>query len=161
MTPKMPSPGQRTPSRSLPAAGTRITGRGQMLMGDGGYQFPGYTYTGNSNHASNAVLKTEGCISCHMAEQSYPPAQGTGKAGGHTMNIYYESGGEEVPLLTGCKQSGCHPSTFSAADLHTAQQGIEDSLAALRVVLVNLGWVHATDEAVVASSSLRSASRPR
>lgn len=154
MNPKMPaSPGAtdtvtiRT-SRWYPHYGVQ----GQMLMGEGGYQFPGYAYTGNSNHSSNGVILVDGCASCHMAEQSYPPAMGTGKAGGHTMNIHYEEGGEEIPLLTGCQQSGCHPSTFSADDLHAAQQGIEDSLDALRTELANLGWLNPATDLVNASS---------
>ena len=88
-----------------------------------------------------------------MAEQSYPPAMGTGKAGGHTMNIHYEAEGEKVPLLTGCLQSGCHPSTFSADDMHLVQEGIEDSLHVLRDELIALGWLNPTTELVNASSS--------
>ena len=49
-----------------------------------------------------------------MAEQSYPPATGTGEAGGHTMNIHYEVNGVETPLITGCQVSGCHGSSFTA-----------------------------------------------
>lgn len=155
MTPKMPSaPG---PTDTLTITSSRWYShygiQGQMLMGDGGYRFPGYTYTGNSNHQSNAVIKQEGCVTCHMAEQSYPPGMGTGKAGGHTMNIHYVGeGGEEVPLLTGCLQSGCHPSTFTADDMHAVQEGIEDSLTALRDELVALGWINPSTDLVNASS---------
>jgi len=128
--------------------------QGQMLSGNGGYEFPGYTYTGNSNHTSNAVIMQEGCASCHMAEQSYPPAQGTGKAGGHTMNIHYEnSSGTEIPLMTGCLQSGCHPSTFSAGDMHLVQEGIVDSLNALHDELLSRGWITASGSVNASSSS--------
>jgi hypothetical protein len=85
----------------------------QMLMGDGGFKFPDYTYTGNSYHAGSTAIKQEGCPTCHMAEQVYPPNNGTGKAGGHTMNIHYTWDGVEGQLLTGCKQSGCHSSITS------------------------------------------------
>lgn len=125
----------------------------QMLMGEGGYQFPGYPYTGNSIHQSNTVIKQEGCPTCHMAEQVYPPNMGTGRAGGHTMNIHYEYDGEDTPLLTGCTQSGCHPSNFAASDLHAVQDGILDSLHALREALVSKGWLNPETDLVKASSS--------
>jgi hypothetical protein len=144
MNPKMPANPGATDTLTITTSRwySHYGVQGQMLMGDGGYQFPGVTYTGNSNHSSNTVIKEEGCISCHMSEQSYPPGMGTGKAGGHTMNIHYEGeGGEEIPLLTGCLQSGCHPSTFSAGDMHAVQEGIEDSLHALEEQLIALGWL--------------------
>jgi len=83
------------------------------LMGEGGFKFPDFTYTGNSYHSGSSAIKQEGCPTCHMAEQVYPPNTGTGKAGGHTMNIHYTWDGVEGQLLTGCKQSGCHPSMTS------------------------------------------------
>jgi hypothetical protein len=101
-----------TSSRWYPHYGVN----GQMLMGEGGFRFSDYTYTGNSNHSSNAMIKQEGCPICHMAEASYPPNAGTGKGGGHTMNIRYEWEGAPGSVLTGCKTSGCHLSTFSSPD---------------------------------------------
>jgi hypothetical protein len=156
MSPKMPAnPG---PTDTIRITNTRWYShygvQGQMLSGNGGYEFPDYTYTGNSNHTTNAVIMQEGCPTCHMAEQSYPPAQGTGKAGGHTMNIHYEAeGGEEIPLLTGCLQSGCHPSTFSADDMHLVQSGIEDSLSALKAALIAKGFLTPAGEINASSSS--------
>ncbi len=155
-SPKMPSnPGATDTLRITSSRWYSHYGvQSQMLSGNGGYQFPGYTYTGNSNHTTNAVIMQEGCPTCHMAEQSYPPAQGTGKAGGHTMNIHYEvEGGGEVPLLTGCLQSGCHPSSFSADDMHLVQQGIEDSLDALHDELLSRGWITAGGSVNASSSS--------
>lgn len=101
-----------TSSRWYPHYGVN----GQMLMGTGGFKFVDYTYTGNSNHTDNTVIKEEGCITCHMAEMSYPPNTGTGKGGGHTMNIRYEWEGVTGSVLTGCKTSGCHLSTFTSPD---------------------------------------------
>jgi hypothetical protein len=157
MTPKMPSdPGSTdtvtiTSSRWYSHYGVQA----QMLSGNGGYQFPGYTYTGNSNHTANEVIKQEGCPTCHMAEQSYPPGLGTGKGGGHTMNIaYIGEGGEEALLLTGCQQSGCHPATFAQADVEAVQQGIVDSLQVLHDELVNLGWIDLATELVNASTDV-------
>lgn len=117
--------------------------QGQMLLGNGGFQFPGYAYTGNSPHTTIPAIKQQGCPICHMAEQTYPPAQGTGKAGGHTMNIHYVGeGGEVVPLLTGCNQTGCHTSpAITAASLEAVQEGIEQNLDTLFTLLGNRGWV--------------------
>ena len=39
----------------------------QMLAGTGGFEFEGYTFA-KSNHTSNSVIKTEGCVICHMAK---------------------------------------------------------------------------------------------
>jgi hypothetical protein len=155
-SPKMPSAPGATDTLSITSSRwySHYGVQGQMLMGEGGYQFPGYTYTGNSNHASNTVIKSEGCPTCHMAEQSYPPGLGTGKAGGHTMNIAFEGeGGGETLLLTGCLQAGCHPSTFSVDDVYAVQQGISDSLDALHTELVNLGWIDPATDLVNASTS--------
>jgi hypothetical protein len=86
----------------------------QMLMGTGGFQFIDYTYTGNSPHTDNAAMKEKGCISCHMAE---PIGGGGGIVGGHTFWTKAES--EEsgsVYNYTGCRTSGCHPTTFNNFD---------------------------------------------
>ena len=101
-----------TSSRWYPHYGVN----GQMLMGSGGFQFSDYAYTGNSNHSSNTVIKQEGCPQCHMAEMSYPPNAGTGKGGGHTMNIRYIWEGTPGSVLAGCKESGCHSSSFNGPD---------------------------------------------
>jgi hypothetical protein len=69
------------------------------------------------------------------------------------MNIHYTEGDQELPLMTGCQQSGCHPSSFDADDLHAAQQQIEDSLAALEDMLIARGWLDSTSHLVKASSS--------
>jgi len=113
------------------------------LMGDGGFKFPGYAYTGNSNHSSNTAIRQKGCPLCHMAEQAYPPAQGTGKAGGHTMNIRYTGeGGVDTPLLTGCNRSGCHTSpAMSAAILQSVQDQVEANLDTLYRILGAKGWI--------------------
>ncbi len=78
----------------------------QMLMGTGGFQFVDYTYTGNSNHTNNTTIKKEGCVICHMADAT----AGSGIAGGHTMNLRYESNSS---LTNGCTTSGCHSSSFT------------------------------------------------
>lgn len=120
--------------------------QGQMLMGEGGFKFPGYAYTGNSRHTDNQAITQEGCPICHMAEQAYPPGLGTGKAGGHTMNIAFEGeGGAESFLLTGCNQTGCHTSpAMSAATLQATQDSIQHGLDSLYTLLLAQGWIDTT-----------------
>lgn len=119
--------------------------QGQMLMGTGGFQFAGYTYRGNSNHSTNAGIKQEGCIACHMASQTYPPDLGTGRGGGHTMKIRYSSDETESDtlfILKGCNQSGCHGATgFTKATLLAAEKAVEDSLHALETLLIQRNWL--------------------
>lgn len=122
--------------------------QGMMLMGKGGFEFSDYTYQGNSYHSSATIIKQQGCPTCHMAEETYPPALGTGKAGGHTMNIDYQGeGGGEAHLLTGCKQSGCHAS-ISDPDFvgpTTAPVGAETAINAnldtLTQLLAQRDWI--------------------
>jgi hypothetical protein len=119
----------------------------QMLMGEGGFKFPDYTYTGNSYHTGSAGIREEGCVTCHMAEQVYPPNAGTGKAGGHTMNIHYAFDGVESELLSGCKQSECHASistTDFAGSTTTpvgAQTAVVANLDTLFTLLGDRGWI--------------------
>jgi hypothetical protein len=138
-----------TSSRWYPHYGVQ----GQMLMGTGGFQFQGYTYRGNSNHSSNASIKQKGCPVCHMPEQSYPPG-GTGKAGGHTMNIrYYGTAGDTLFHLVSCQRSGCHGSTYSTTTYKNTIKAIEDTLHVLETLLVNRGWL--TSSLLVNASSTR------
>ena len=154
------------PTKTAPTDTIRITSNrwyphygvnGQMLMGTGGFQFPGYTYRGNSIHSSNQTIREEGCPACHMASQVYPPDLGTGRGGGHTMKIRYSSTEAETDtlfILSGCNQSGCHGAGgFTKASLLTKEkQVVDDSLAALKAMLVQRNWLTAAD-LVNASSS--------
>ena len=143
-----------TSSRWYPHYGVQS----QMLKGTGGFQFIGYTYTGNSNHTDNPVIKQEGCIMCHMADAT----AGSGIAGGHTMNISYENTSHQpASLTTGCMTSGCHSQGFtidyigSSAFLtgglgaHSATIAMLDTLMGL---LVEKGWYDSTTGQVIASS---------
>lgn len=97
----------------------------QMLMGTGGFQFTDYTYTGNSNHTDNTVIKQEACIACHMADAT----AGSGIAGGHTMNIsYLNTSGQPVSLLTGCTTSGCHTTAGFTIDYIGASSSLTNGL---------------------------------
>ncbi len=110
--------------------------QGQMLMGEGGFKFPGYTYTGNSFHASSNIIKQEGCISCHMANAT----AGAGIAGGHTMNLRYTFQGADRSLLTGCNQSGCH-ANINTIDYNGVQTAVKANLDTLYQLLVAKGWL--------------------
>lgn len=112
----------------------------QMLMGVGGFRFPVYTYRGNSYHTASNIIREEGCVTCHMAEQVYPPNAGTGKAGGHTMNIYYELNGVPTPLLTGCRTSGCHAS-ITTTDYNGVQTAVKANLDTLIQLLGQRDWI--------------------
>jgi hypothetical protein len=155
MNPK-PDPNKTAPTDTIVITSPRwyphYGVQGQMLMGTGGFQFPDYAYRGNSIHSTATIIKQQGCPTCHMAEQVYPPNLGTGKAGGHTMNIRFPGeGGGEATLLTGCRQAGCHAS-ITTADLPGpstapvgAETAIEHNLDTLRSLLGvgvgGRGWI--------------------
>jgi len=155
MSPK-PDPSKTAPTDSIVISTSRwyphYGVQGQMLMGEGGFKFPDYAYQGNSIHSTATIIKQEGCPTCHMAEQVYPPNLGTGKAGGHTMNIRFPGeGGGESTLLTGCKQSGCH-AAITTADFPGpstapvgAQTAITANLDTLYRLLVARDWIE-TDQ---------------
>ena len=146
MTPKMPA-------TSLPTDTLAITSsrwyshygvQGQMLMGDGGFKFPGYTYRGNSNHQSNAAIRQNGCPTCHMPEQIYPTG-GTGRAGGHTMNIRFSNTGSDTSFhLVSCQNSGCHGSSYNVTTYKNTIKIVEDSLHVLETLLIQKGWLTAS-----------------
>jgi mono/diheme cytochrome c family protein len=126
----------------------------QLLMGTGGFQFAGYTYNGNSAHTTAPLIKSEGCIQCHMAD---PAASGSefGQAGAHTMNIRY---GTSSSLVEGCKNAACHP-TITSPDYHSVQTQVKAYLDTLATMMkdtsivnkFNVGakkaWITGTDSA--------------
>jgi hypothetical protein len=132
----------------------------QMLVGTGGFRFQGFSYSGNSNHTDNTVIKQEGCIACHMADAT----AGSGIAGGHTMNINFSNtSGQPAYLLTGCTTSGCHTSAGFTIDYigssafltggvgtHTAVESLMDSLHTL---LLDRGWITASGSINASSSN--------
>ncbi|MBI5473898.1 MAG: hypothetical protein HY961_16290 [Ignavibacteriae bacterium] len=147
MSPKMP--GAPGPTDTVTITNERWYShygvQGQVLMGEGGFKFPGYTYRGNSNHSVNAAIKTKGCPTCHMVEQAYSPNLGTGKAGGHTMNIrYYTEEGalDTVYHLVSCNATGCHGANFfNETSYRNAIRPIEDSLHVLETLLTAKNWL--------------------
>lgn len=112
--------------------------QGQMLVGMGGFHFASTTPPANSFHTNSTTIKSEGCVICHMAE---PTGGGTGKAGGHTMNIKYESYGSTASVITGCVTSGCHPSTGFTVNYKNVQTDVEAKLDSLRGLLETKGYL--------------------
>jgi hypothetical protein len=104
-----------------------------MLAGYNGFEFQGYTYS-NSPHTGSSVIKEEGCVICHMAEDVETTL------GGHTMNLADGEGGE---LTVGCLTSGCHSEPFELNydGVQTEIQGLLDSLATL---LLDREWIYET-----------------
>jgi hypothetical protein len=151
MTPK-PDPTKTAPTDTIRITSSRwyphYGVQTQMLMGTGGFEFPGYTYRGNSNHTTNQTLREKGCAECHMATQVYPPDLGTGRGGGHTMKIRYsstEANTDTLFILSGCNQSGCHGAGgFTKATLLAAEKAVDDSLHALETALIARGWLTPT-----------------
>ncbi len=154
MTPKMPSTSGPTDTLTITSSRwySHYGVQGQMLMGEGGFEFPGYTYRGNSNHTTNATIKTEGCPTCHMPEQVYPTG-GTGLAGGHTMNIrFFGATGDTLFHLVSCQQSGCHGASYTATVHKNAIKAVTDSLHVLETLLIQKTWLTASG-AINASTS--------
>jgi formate-dependent nitrite reductase cytochrome c552 subunit len=97
----------------------------QVLGGFGGYEVPGsMTYT-NSLHAGIE----NGCITCHMAD-----AYGA-QAGGHTMNVAYESHGQTELLIAGCVD--CHGDDIADVT-HELQEEVEAMLTELHNILISM-----------------------
>lgn len=103
----------------------------QGTGGNGGFQFPGYTYS-NSGHTALIQAKTLGCIDCHMQE---PVGGGAAKAGGHTMWLAYDAEGTETFLVKDCKV--CHTdivsgtsTTLSATAFNAYKSNARNNIAA-------------------------------
>jgi hypothetical protein len=162
MSPKMPANPALTDTVRITSSRwySHYGVQGQMLMGDGGYQFPAsfltYNYQGNSAHSSIAAIKQEGCAACHMAETAYPPDLGTGRAGGHTMNIRYTTTGTDTLfMLAGCNVSGCHSgaNAITKNSLLAQERSLTDSLHALELLLQQRGWLTASGSINASSSN--------
>jgi hypothetical protein len=120
--------------------------QGQILMGAGGFQFQGYTYTGNSKHSSNSIIRTEGCIECHMTTPE------GNLAGGHTMRMKSEEDGSDY--VVSCNQSGCHDSgKFTAFDDRQSMKDVKANMDTLKNELVLKGWIDSTNTITATSAA--------
>jgi len=88
------------------------------------------------------TIVSEGCPTCHMAEEE------RNEAGGHTMWLEYE--GSE--MLVGCNQTGCHGSltTLNYNGVMTDTEVLMDSLHGL---LLDLGWITASGSVNASTSN--------
>jgi hypothetical protein len=107
--------------------------QGMMLAGVNGFEFEGYDYI-NSFHTNSDVIKDEGCIICHMAEEPRNPA------GGHTMLLESEEG----EMLVGCNLTGCHNGDLESLDYEDGQTITEELLDSLGTLLLDRGWITAS-----------------
>ncbi|MBI2427869.1 MAG: hypothetical protein HYV29_03575 [Ignavibacteriales bacterium] len=136
--------------------------QGQILMGEGGFEFTGYTYA-SSYHTTLANAKNIQCADCHMATPVVV-AEGKAVAGGHTLKMgYFSSSTDTVGSVNvaGCRDAACHASDITANTMtrpnfekyRTAQQDVEHGLDSLRTLLINKGWLVASSNLANASSS--------
>jgi hypothetical protein len=109
-----------------------------MLSGNGGYEFPGHEY-GDSPHT---MVVTNGCPSCHMAVPF------GAQAGGHTMNMTYESQGAETDLVTGCNVKDCHWGAVTNFSFAGAQAEVGALLDELRAALQAKGIIDSSGAVV-------------
>jgi len=141
---RTPSPLIATPPDSTKITSTRWgphhSGQTNILAGTGGYEFAGFNYP-DSPHAT---VVTNGCPSCHMATPVGVAA------GGHSMNLAYESEGSERQLTTGCNVQDCHFGAVTSFDYRGYQTEIEGLLVELHDALVAQGILNASTDLAVA-----------
>lgn len=117
-----------------------------MLAGVNGFEFQGYTFQ-NSFHTNSDVIKAEGCVICHMAEDVETTL------GGHSMNLATEEGEE---LTVGCTVEGCHstPMELDYDGVQTDTQVLLDSLKSLLLVGKNgRPWITASNSCNASTSN--------
>jgi len=109
-------------------SGLHASHQGPMLKGEGGREFPGYSYP-NSVHTNIA----DACAECHMAEPE--DAQYNNKLGGHTFRVLYDNdtpddATDDVLNNTGCKT--CHTSGVTLTEMEETQTEIKALLDELK-----------------------------
>jgi hypothetical protein len=122
--------------------------QGDLLNGNCGYEFDGYTY----EQSTHATAIENSCVGCHMATVETHEGY---KLGGHSLNIVDEETGADLSIL--CQE--CHASADSinfTADadydhdgviegFQTEMEGLLDSLGTL---LFAAGIIDSTDSPV-------------
>jgi hypothetical protein len=105
-----------------------------MLQGDAGYEVVGSkTYPTTPHFHGDVAVNTKGCPTCHMAT-----AWGD-KAGGHTMNMWYNFFGSDNPNTAGCETCHLDADTWSDFDDGGVQTTVEGLLAQLETKLITAG----------------------
>ncbi len=101
--------------------------QGDMLVGGGGYEYSGYTYT-NSAHTN---VTPDGCIDCHMKGNiAYA-------VGGHTFRMADAESGHDN--FGGCNVGTCHNGTVTSFDVDGVQTEMLALLDTLKTELVTAG----------------------
>jgi len=115
------------------ANGTRHFGphhspQGDMFIGAGSYEIPGYTYDGDHGHQ----ILVDGCVSCHM-KFSDEPAPGGAAPEGHTVHTF-------MPDQENCV--ACHPDIgdYEGFDYHGMQTQIRGKLDSVAVLMGYADW---------------------
>ncbi|UCF79239.1 MAG: hypothetical protein JSW03_03000 [Candidatus Eiseniibacteriota bacterium] len=130
---------QHSPLVAAAPESTSVSGRwgphhgpqSNMLSGNGGYEFSGYTY-GDSPHTR---VVSNGCPSCHMADPY------GAQAGGHTMSMEYEYHEEETPNVAGCNTQDCHRGAVEDFNYNFAQVEVEALMEDLFTALQQRGVI--------------------
>lgn len=106
-----------------------------MLAGENGYEYSGYTADFGDSYHTSALKTLDGCVACHMEHgEAYT-------LGGHSWNMEWD----EDLNLGPCNIEGCHKSSplvdFNHNNAHTI---IEAYLDTLGEALVTAGLVDST-----------------
>lgn len=93
--------------------------QGDLLIGTNGYQFAGYTY----EFTNHRTAVQDGCIACHMKTTSRYVV------GGHSVNMAYDLGGEEILNTDAC--TTCHGAITDFNDVGHVQATVDSLITDL------------------------------
>jgi hypothetical protein len=63
------------------------------------------------------------------------------QAGGHTMNMTYDSHGTTTDLVAGCNSADCHDGELTSFNIDGKQDSVEALMGTLRAGLVSAGYL--------------------
>lgn len=119
--------------------------QGDLLTGTNGYEYDGYTYD-QTNHKT---ALDDGCLDCHFKHTENL------RVGGHSFNMAYDEGGEELLNVAAC--ADCH-GEIDDFDLDGVQTDSDALAAQLRGQLVTAGlWDDGNDYPMAVTTSSDSA----
>ncbi|MBT8477932.1 MAG: hypothetical protein KJO06_03375 [Gemmatimonadetes bacterium] len=95
--------------------------QGDMFIGNGSYEIPGYDYSGARTSTHNMAV-TDGCVTCHMAFSE--------DAGGHVVHNF-------MPTFDACQ--GCHAG-LDQAGLEAIQATYKAKLDQIAVLMGYADW---------------------
>lgn len=102
-----------------------------MLSGENGYEYSGYTAGYHNSFHTNGVKTVDGCVACHMED-------GTGYVlGGHSWNMEWDEDENVDP----CNNDNCHAGALEDFDYADARETIEAYLDTLGEALMAAGLV--------------------